>query len=580
MKKNKNASIKTNNLQQKWNNKLLLVALFIIPLFIYFKSLNNEFTEWDDDKYITQNLDIRTLHGDSINYTLKKIFTSYVLGNYHPVTMLSYSIEYAKHKLNPKPYHITNLIIHILNTLLVFYFIWLLTKQRWTAFITALLFSIHPMHVESVAWVAERKDVLYTFFSLISLCCYIHYHNSQNKKQLYYLIALLTFIIAVLSKAMAVCVPLLFMLIDYFEGRKITSKSILEKLPFLLISIVFGIIAILAQKSSNSIEDISNYNFFDRILFSSYGILMYLWKLFIPSNLSCFYNYPIKQNGFYPSIFYIAPFVIAVLFFSVYKFFKTEKDIIFGLGFFMFSIVLVLQILPVGAAVIADRYTYIPYIGIFFIIARFMNNCIENKIVPLQSYRIFIIIAFLITTLIYSYGTFQRTKVWENTITLFTDAIKKYDKAPGSYNARGGAYFHTGQYERAIADYSRYIFLKNDNAIVYYNRGLAYLQLKKYAEAIADFTTAIKYNPHYADAFFNRGVVYNDMGNFKESITNNKFAIQFNPSYSKAYYNRAGAHFMLHQYNLALIDALKAKQLGFYVDPKFIEAIQTGTKAH
>ncbi len=580
MKKNKNATIKAENLQQKWDSKFLLFTLIIIPFVIYFKSLNNEFTEWDDDKYVTQNIDIRTLHGDSINYSLKKTFSSYEVGNYHPITMLSYSMEYAKYKLNPKPYHISNLIIHLLNTLLVFYFIWLLTKQQWTAFVTALLFSIHPMHVESVAWVAERKDVLYTFFSLISLCCYILYQNRQNKKQLYYLVALLTFVLAVLSKAMAVCVPLLFLLIDYFEGRKITLKNSIEKSPFLIISIIFGIIAILAQKSSNSIEDISNYNFFDRILFSSYGILMYLWKLLIPSGLSCFYNYPIKQNGFYPSIFYIAPFVITALFFSIYKFFKTEKDIIFGFGFFVLSIVLVLQILPVGAAVIADRYTYIPYIGIFFIIARFMNNSIENKIVSLQSYRISIITAFIIVTVMYSYITFQRTKVWENTITLFTDAINKYDKAPRSYNARGGAYFHKGQYERAIADYSRYIFLKNDNAIVYYNRGLAYLQLKKYMEAINDFTTAIKYNPHYADAFFNRGVVYNDMGNFQESITNNTSAIQYNPAYSKAYYNRAGAHFMLHQYNLAMIDALKAKQLGFFVDPKFIEAIQAGAKTN
>jgi protein O-mannosyl-transferase len=576
MKKAANKIHQKNAFEQKSFKKLFLLVLIIIPTIIYFNSLNNNFTEWDDDTYVTSNPDIRTLHGDSINYSLKKTFTSYAVGNYHPVTMLTYSIEYALFKLNPKSYHVTNLVIHLLNTLLVFYFIWLLTKQNLTSFITALLFAIHPMHVESVAWVAERKDVLYAFFSLVSLCSYLKYANSNNKKWLYFFITLLSFVLAVLSKAMAVCIPLIFILTDYFEGRKITVKNILEKVPYLLIAVVFGIIAIQAQKSSNSIEDLTNYNFFDRILFSCYGILMYLWKLFIPSGLSCFYNYPIKQNGMYPGVFYIAPFIILTLFFFVYLSAKKGKDIIFGFVFFILSIVLVLQILPVGGAIIADRYTYIPYIGIFFIIARFINNIFENKITKLQPYKTSLLISFSIICVIYAYVAFQRTRVWEDTITLFTDAIKKYDKAPRSYNARGGAYFHKEQYEKAIADYSSYIFLKNDNAIVYYNRGLCYLQLKKYKNAIDDFTTAIKYDPQYADAFFNRGVVYNDMGNFRESIVNNTLAIKCNSGYAKAYYNRAGAHFMLHHYNLALADALKAQQLGFYVDPRFIEAIHEG----
>ena len=150
-------------------NKLLLIALFVLPSIVSISSLINKLTTWDDWSYVTNNSTIKAFHGDSVKYTFNKIFTSYEMGNYHPLTMLSYCIEYNKYKLNPKPYHFTNLILHLLNTLLVCAFIWLLTKLQWVAFITALLFAFHHMHVESVACLAERKDVLYTFFYFIVL---------------------------------------------------------------------------------------------------------------------------------------------------------------------------------------------------------------------------------------------------------------------------------------------------------------------------------------------------------------------------------------------------------------------------
>ena len=158
------------------------LTLIVITSIIYIQSLNNPFTEWDDDSYISNNTDIRTLRGDSVSITLKKTFTSYVMGNYHPLTMLSYCLEYNKFKTNPKPYHVTNFILHILNTLLVLCFVWMLTKQQLVAFITALFFAIHPMHVESVAWVAERKDVLYSFFYLSALCTYLIFYKKKNKR--------------------------------------------------------------------------------------------------------------------------------------------------------------------------------------------------------------------------------------------------------------------------------------------------------------------------------------------------------------------------------------------------------------
>ncbi len=571
---------KKNYSKPKTFNKLLLLALIVITAVIYFKSLNNELINtWDDHGYITENPDVRTFHGDSVGYTLKKIFSSPVLGNYHPLTMLSYCIEYGKYKLNPKPYHVTNLVFHILNALLVFCFIWLLTQQQWVAFITALLFAIHPMHVESVAWVSERKDVLYTFFSLGALCMYIFYLRKEKWKSRFYALAFFLFILALLSKAMAVTVPLLFFAIDYFLDRKITLKVVLEKVPFLVMSLIFGFIAIGVQKSAKALDGIVNYDFADRILFSCYGLVTYLWKLVVPINLSCFYNYPDKQGGMYPFAFSIAPFVILLLTFLIYKSMRFGKDVMFGFGFFLITIVLVLQILPVGDAIIADRYTYIPYIGIFFIIARGINNLLETKSEKFRSLKTPAIAVFAAFTVVFCYLTIQRCKVWHDSISLWSDAIEKNDKAPKSLNNRGLCYYRTQQYDKALADLNSTIQLSDDYIDAHYNRGVVYYSLKQYDEAMNDYNIAIQQDPKFSKAYNNRGNIYHLLGKYNEAITDYTSAIQFNSKFGKAYCDMAGIYFITQRYQLALENALVAKQLGYNVDPRFIEAIQAGIKS-
>ena len=543
-KKNMNKKEQKNNTTSKSRNTFIIVAvvlLIAIPTFIYKNSLNNQFTRWDDDAYITENTGIRTLHGDSLSITFKNTMSSYVKGNYHPLTMLSYCWEYNKSKLNPKPYHVHNLILHILNTLLVFGFIWLLTQQYLVAFITALLFSIHPMHVESVAWVSERKDVLYSFFYLAALCTYILYLKNKKQKILLYGLTFLLFCFGVLSKAMAVTLPIAFFAIDYFLNRKITTKTILEKLPFIILSFIFGYIAVEAQKSAHYISTvIAEHSLLDRMLFISYEVMMYLWKLILPVNLSCFYDYPVKQNGMYPIGFYVSPLVMFALGFFIYKSMRFGKDVVFGVLFFFITIALVLQILPVGGAIISDRYSYLPYIGIFFIAARWINNVIENKNEQNSKFKTPSLAVLIVFSMMCCYLSFQRTKVWKDTITLWTDAIDKFDGSAQSFNARGDGYNYIKQYDKAVIDLNRAVELKQDYPDAYYNLGRAQFYLGKYKEAIQDYT----------------------------------LAIQYNPSLSVAYYNRAGTFFTIQNFPAALEDALKAKQLGYAVDERFIDAIK------
>lgn len=548
VKKNNNVPIKELAPIAKSFKTFFIVASFILVLIttsIYYKSLSNDFVRWDDPEYVTRNPDIRTFHGDSLNITFKNTFTSYVRGNYHPLTMLSYCVDYNMYKLNPKPYHRNNLILHILNTLLVFCFIWLLTQKKWVAVITALLFSVHPMHVESVAWISERKDVLYSFFYLAALCTYVLYLKKEKWKWLFYSMAFLLFFLGVISKAMAVSLPIVFIAIDYFSDRKINLKTILEKVPFIILAFIFGYIAIKAQESINAISTTTDYGLFDRILFTCYALVMYIWKFFAPFNLSCYYDYPVKQEGVYPAIVYIAPLIILTFAFLIFRSIKFGKYVLFGIAFFLITIALVLQVLPVGGAIIADRYTYLPYIGLFFILAQWINNLLENRHEKLKDFKNISIVILTLVVVVFSYLTIQRCKVWKDTITLFTDAIEKFDESPQSFQARGDAYSIKKQYDKALVDFNRAIQLKHDYSDAYYNRGLVYYYLGQYEKAIDDCTSAIQYNPTLAIA----------------------------------YYNRAGYYFTLQKYQLALDDALKAKQIGgIYVDPLFIEALQTSIK--
>jgi protein O-mannosyl-transferase len=583
---------KNTALQSQLSKNFFLFSfllLIILPSFIYWHSLNNKLTRWDDNVYVTINPDIKTLHADSIGYTFKKTFSSYVVGNYHPLTMLSFCLDYKHHQLNPFTYHSTSLMIHILNGLLVFIFIWLLTRQQLVAFITALLFAIHPMHVESVAWVSERKDVLYAFFYLGTLCIYILYLKKEKQNVLFYALSFFLFVLAVLSKAMAVSIPIAFFAIDFFRGRPLTKKTILEKLPFFIVSFVFGYIAIEAQKSVNAITEITSFNFFERLLFTSYGIVMYLWKMVVPLNLSSYYIYPYKVNGAFPPFVYVTPVLIALLLFMIYRSLKFGKDIVWGSLFFLITIALVLQILPVGGAIISDRYTYLPYIGLFFIVARFVNNLVENKHEKLSALKIpslFIVSFFVIW---FCYLSFERSKVWHDDFSLWNDAIENKDAASIAYKNRADAYVEKKRYNEAIADYEmalvksnftykdgyfgkgytyyvlndykkaienfdQYLKLNNNYINAYVYRGLSYFGLKQYNKAIEDISKALQMDPRAASSFYTRGLSYYYLGKYQEALKDYDEAIKLDPKYADAYSNRGLTYFQFKDYNKAISD--------------------------
>ena len=462
---------------------VILALILSITLLVYLPVFEAGFV-WDDKSYIRDNPLISTIDPQTI-------FSSYYMGNYHPVTMLFFSIEYKFFGLNETGYHILNLFLHLVNVLLVYFAVFLLCKKKQVALIAALLFGIHPLHTESVAWIAALKDLLYTGFFLGAYIFYLKYISEKRNK--FYWIALLFFMFSLLSKAMAVSLPVVLLLTDYFKERKINLKTWIEKIPFFLPAILFGIVAIFAQQSSQGIQDISTYSFPQRVAFASYGLITYLWKSLLPVYQSAFYPYPVKSGEPLGLPFFIYPILLLGLFaFAIYSL-RFTKKLFFGIGFFAITVFLVLQLFPVGDAVMADRYSYLSSIGIFYLAGEGFNWIWHNKGKTLAFALLVPIVLF------FSVLTYVRNTVWENEITLWTDVIKKFPEALIAYNNRGGAYLMEKKFDEALADLNKVIQSRPGNAEALNNRAVILSNKKRIKEALDDLNKALESRPDYAE---------------------------------------------------------------------------------
>jgi protein O-mannosyl-transferase len=363
-------------LKTRYLNTIFVICILLLTAIIYYKSVSFEFINWDDDRNVYENQDIRSLSAQNIN----KIFGTAYLQMYQPITTLSYAVEYKFKGANPHMYHFHNLILHLLNCLLVFIFVFLLLRHSILAALVAFLFALHPMHVESVVWITERKDVLYSFFYLLSLITYILYLR-KGKSIRWLLLSLLFFLLSLLSKSAAITLPVILFLIDYKERRSLNFKTLPDKIPFLLLSVLFGIISILSQQVFDPTNEITRqFHFYERFVLGSYAFFFYLFNLIAPTGLSALHPFPVKTASFLPIPYFICflGFLIAtgsLLWALFIKKFKEEKviNVLFGLLFFYITIGLVIFI-PVGSALTAERYTYIPYLGLFIALASLLTG--------------------------------------------------------------------------------------------------------------------------------------------------------------------------------------------------------------
>jgi protein O-mannosyl-transferase len=543
----------------------LTMGFILLTTFaIYFKVIKFDFLfTWDDNVYIRENNAIKDLQWENI----KLFFTGFYSGNYQPVTILMYAIEYKLAGYSASLYHFNNILLHIVNTYLVFVLIRKISPESViVALTTAAFFAVHPMHVESVAWVAERKDVLYSFFFLLSLIVYSNY--LRTSKLILLILSGIFFTLSCLSKSAAVILPLLLLLFDYYSGRKYSWKMIVEKVPFFAISLIFGIVAMNSQ--NEAIQDVvSEVSLINRLSVISHSFLSYIFKAFIPVNLSAVYPYPPEYGGTLPITYYLSLLFLGFLLFFVWISRKWSKDIVFGFLFFVITIFLVLQFVAVGGATMADRYTYIPYIGLFFITGKLVEYLSDS------AHFKKILAALIFAFIIFSSISNIRTKIWANDEILFNDVIKKYPNCIIAHFNRGIYCLNynaqiafannnakkTLNLVNAIKDFDETIKLNEKFSGVNFYRGCAKFLLKDYTNALKDFDKALLLNPKDANGYFNRGNTKKEINDFTGAIKDYNKTIELNPTFINAYNNRSMLKCMLKDYEGTIADYDKMIEL-------------------
>ena len=532
-----------------------LFASLGITAICFFPMLSNGFTNWDDESYVIKN---ELLRGPD----WQGIFSREVVGNYHPLTIITLAINYSLTGLDASSYLLFNYLLHLINTMLVFKFIYQISdKKANVAFLTAVVFGIHPMHVESVAWVSERKDVLYTFFFLLSLIKYWQYLVSG--KRINYWICFLFFLLSLLSKPAAIVLPLVLLLLDYWKGNPINRKAVIEKIPFLIFSLLFAVITLKIQ-STTAVVKLDSYPLWSRPVLACYSIMIYLLRFLIPYPLSAFHPFPKTDHLDWPYL--VAPvFIVGLLIFLWYK--RHNRLIIFGCLFFIINLLLVAHIISIGSSVVSERYTYVPYIGIAFMLGMWLSR---NK--SAASRQIYWVTVALIAV-IFGYLTFLRTSVWKDSSTLWTNVIDRFPAAPlprtnrANYNITAAsdpsqAKNATALYQQALDDCNVALMNKPDDEQGLANRQNIYLNLLKDSLAFADAERLIKLNPNNKAGYYTRGVVYSRINQPDKALADLSKCLSLDPTIDYGFSYRGYILFtFFKKYAEAISDYNKAIEL-------------------
>ncbi|MDP4267942.1 MAG: tetratricopeptide repeat protein [Bacteroidota bacterium] len=547
IKKQSPVTVKTINnpnqslyLTEKKRNMKIIWFILLLTVITYSNSLTNQFIyNWDDGGYVVEHKPIQKVTAENIKYICfgthhadGSYESPYYKGNYHPLTTLFYMFEYNVFGLHSTPYHIINLLFHLMNIILVFYLINRLSKKLEVAVVTALFFAIHPMHVESVSWISELKDVLYCFFYLLSIKMYLDYLDKKKEKRRYYfyLISILLFFLSLTSKSAAVSLTVNLFVIDYLMKRKISTRMFVEKIPYFILSVTFGLIAMFSQKAAGALQDIDSplFSAIDRIFLASYSTMYYIIMMFFPFHFSAMHPYPDKSAGHLPYEYYITPLLIIGIIIFLWKTKILKREAIFGMTFFFFAIALVLQFLPVGGAIVAERYTYVPYIGSFFVIGSFYSYVKNNIKFSKTSKNMFTYILGA-WALAFVGITFMRNFDWKDGEVLFKDVIKKYPNMAFAYNNLGYYYYtrEPKQFDKSLDQYNQSIKVDSTFHRALSNRGVLYFNIAPlkgdsapfcYKQAIIDFTKALKYKGDNTDALIGRANTLSQIGRYKEAL--------------------------------------------------------------
>jgi len=627
-------------MKKSHNFKYYLAASIALATFlVYISTLKNEFINWDDAIYIYENPHIGSFNADFFKWA----FFDFYAGNWHPLTWISHALDYAVWGLDPMGHHLTNNILHALNAFVVVLLVVRLleagnsvipacpesllkkdsrrvptcsgvegmtnqfglsteTKSKLiAAATTGLLFGLHPIHVESVAWVSERKDLLCALFFMLSIMAYTKYAGrggplwtpkegqpqgvaptrnnpgqaGMAKPELrffnkHYLLSLVFFILALLSKPMAITLPAVLLLLDWFPFERVPSfkafrAAIVEKLPFIALSLVSSVLTILAQSSGGAIKSMVYAPLSMRVFIGIRSLITYLWKTILPVNLIPFYPYPkdisVASLEYFSAIALVGGITISCIVIA-----KKKKLWLSVWGYYVLNLIPVLGIIQVGEQSMADRYMYLPGLGPLLIMG-LMAAWVWERINRLERRNLiagFLAVAASILVFIsLSYLSFKQIGIWKNSIVFWNYIIEKEpERVLFAYLNRGVAFEKRGELNKAIEDYDKVIDIDPLYFEAYNNLGVLYGQNGMFDKAIEYLNKSIGIDPTYVDAYVNRGIAYAISGRYDSALNDFNKAILLDQNSTAAYFNRGSLYLKTGNRDRAASDFRKACDLG------------------
>lgn len=563
-----------SNSESSWLTLGLIVLA--ITAACYLPTLRHGFVNWDDPKNIVENENLELVgKGQPWGTTIANIFDlekGNVIGNYNPLPILTFAIEksLAGGEHSPTLIHATNLLLHLLTVFFVMKLLSGMGIGRWGVFAGGLLFGIHPMRVESVAWATERKDVLFAMFFFAALLYYLKWlkqaEKGENRTGTYVVVVALA-LLSCLSKVQAVTLPLSMLALDFWFRRPLSLKLIWEKTPFWALSLIFGLINVHTLRVQGSTDDsITNFNFLDRLCIGAYSFCTYIYKAVLPWPMSPLYPYPKTL----PWTVYVAPvafFAACAAMWWAWK--KGLRTWVFGVGFFFVNVMFLLQIFAAGQGFLADRFTYVAYFGLFFI-AAYYADVFANQ----EASRGKVYAALGAVALIYGVWTVKQIGIWKDGYTLWTHVMslddgKKERSSLPFWNRGQFLRNERGDFEGALKDYTRAVEMEPNNREILNSRGKTYFDMAsspKYRnqqktlleKAVKDYTESLaktkQTDKATSESLSNRGAAYGMLGMLEQSIKDISDAIALDPANKNAYANRSIAYLNTGQYEKALAD--------------------------
>ncbi len=586
----KKKRIKPKEKNVRW---LHIMAIALLVFAVYSNAVFDDFA-YDDKVLIRDNDFVKEWSNLPLLLSPVDYYRLARDDNYIPVTTFSFFVDYALFGLSPAGFHLTNIIVHILNSILLYIVVALAMKKRRAALLCALFFAAHPVHTESVTWVAGRTDLLSAFFFLTALLLHIRSESATDREKTYfYLGALTAFSVSLFAKEMSVTLLPVIVLYDACLGgervRPWTRDRLLRYTGYLVVTILFVAGKMISFSKGLEITNYPGGSLYASILTMTRAVVFYIRMLVVPVNLSISHVFPVSISLLEPRVLLSVLIILALLATAV-AIRRRYREVTFSIGYFFVTLLPVSHLIPIQGGVVAERYLYIPSIGFAVLLA----VLVDRLLAPGRQKYAIVIPAAILT--LYAVGTVKRnadwndeTTLWSKTIELYpgngaaylyrantlwekgryAEAIPDYSKAieitPGeteAYISRGVSYSMLGDLDAGIADFSKAIEIDSSNVKGYYNRGIAYSDKGLFGEAVSDFDRVITLAPDYVEAYNHRGIAYSKMGSYSEAIRDFTRTIELKPDYAAAYQNRGLVYRFLEREELAESDEAKARQLG------------------